>query len=110
MGGVYWFRMVDREDFIRRVTYLAADGLPNDLTGYSAEFSIEVPGAVILTVTSGSGITLGGPTGTIDIKVSASAFAAALPFTSANYSLILTDTNCDKRCLVSGQFSKGGQL
>jgi hypothetical protein len=110
MGGVYWFRIVDREAFVRRLTYLAADGLPYDLTGYSAQFTIEIPGTVILTAASGSGITLGGATGTIDINVPASAFAAALPFTSANYSLMLTPPGGSPRCLVSGQFSKGGQL
>ena len=109
MAGVYWFRIVEGEDFIRRVTYFGADGVtPVDLTGYSAQFDIDIRGNPIISVTSGHGVTLGGADGTIDIKVPASTIAAAQDFSSAQYRLLLTDLTGSVSCLLHGLFSKEG--
>lgn len=53
-----------------------------NLTGYSARMQVRATAAspdTILSLTNGSGITLGGAAGTIDILVSATATAALTP-------------------------------
>ena len=63
------------------LTY-AIGGTAVNLTGYTAAMQVrENPSssATILSVTSGSGITLGGTAGTIDVSVSSSTMGSATP-------------------------------
>lgn len=61
------------------MTYTSGDSTPQDLTDYTARMqartSYDAPTAA-LSLTNGSGITLGGTAGTIDLLVSASTTAA----------------------------------
>lgn len=86
------------------VTYQDPDGNAIDLTGYDAtlgvkrEFSDETE---VLTLTSGSGLTLGGTAGTIDIVMTA-AQTADLTGTY-RYTLTVTPSGGDPEHLVSGR-------
>jgi hypothetical protein len=64
--------------FNRVITWNDSDGDPVDLGGYTARMQVRqryVSTSTVLSLTSGSGITLGGALGTITLLVSASATA-----------------------------------
>jgi hypothetical protein len=56
------------------LTYLDGDGDPIDLTAHTARMQVRnsFGAAAVLSLASGTGITLGGTAGTIDIQVAAS--------------------------------------
>jgi len=67
------------------ITYTDGDGDPIDLTDYSARMQVRqsyTSTDTVLDLTDGSGITLGGTAGTIDVQVGATATAgvAALQY------------------------------
>jgi hypothetical protein len=73
------------------ISYEDEDGDPVDLTGCTACMDIRETkdaGAVIKTIDSDSGITLGGAAGTIDLEISA-ADTRDMSFTKAYYDLEL---------------------
>jgi hypothetical protein len=92
--------------FRRTLTY-TLDELPVDLTGYSSRLQVrqayysENP---IVSLVSGSGITIGGSAGTIDILISASA-TSNLPAGTHVYDLeIISPSNIVDR-LIEGTFN-----
>ena len=114
MSGVYWFRIVKGEDFNRSVTYYPnstpdALGSPANLTGYSADFYIDLDNAEIIHKISPTNITLGGIAGTIQILIPAATFAGVEDFSEASYRLLLTPPAGGPFCLLSGQFTKEGE-
>ena len=93
-------------DFNMSVTYDDATGQPINLTLYSAKMQIRAgysePDAVI-TLTNGSGITLGGAAGTVGIKVTAAQNALLTGSKSYVYDLVLTSSSNVVR-LVEGTY------
>ena len=81
-------------------------GTAVNLTGYTAAMQVrENPSssATVLSLTNGSGITLGGTAGTIAVAVSASTMGAATPGFYA-YDLELTSGSTVTR-LIQGKFT-----
>lgn len=90
--GVDWPGPVDVGANVTWVTGTSlADAVAVDLTGYTAAMKIRArPGSpVLLSLTSSSGITLGGTAGTILVDITA-AQTAALPAGLHVYDLTLT--------------------
>jgi hypothetical protein len=92
--------------FRRTLTY-TLDEVPVDLTGYSSRLQVreayysEDP---VVSLVSGSGITIGGSAGTIDILISASA-TSTFPTGTHVYDLeIISPSNIVDR-LVEGTFN-----
>lgn len=103
--------------FRKRLTLLQGDddSAPRDITGCTAVMTIRVAprGTVLFTLnTTGSGITLGGAAGTIDLYISATDTLSfdgwASP--SAIYDLSITDTSTsgDTEPLLWGVFRVEG--
>ena len=66
MPGQFAFSVRAGDTFSRTVTWKDAAGAPVDLTGYAAEFTVtDSAGAVVLALTVGQGVTLGGAAGTV---------------------------------------------
>ena len=91
--------------FNRRLTY-KIDGVPVNLNGYTSRLQVRethYAQETIVALTSGSGITLGGSAGTIDLLISASATAA---FNAGNfvYDLEIQSTNGTIDRLIEGSF------
>ena len=78
--------------FSQLIQWKDKNGTPVDLTGYTAKFQIRSSpddATPIVSLTSSSGITLGGANGTIAISISDAA-TAVYTFTKAHYDLLLT--------------------
>jgi hypothetical protein len=91
--------------FNRRLTY-KIDDVPVNLSGYSSRLQVRethYAEETIVALTSGSGITLGGSAGTIDLLISASTTAA---FNAGNfvYDLEIQSTNGTIDRLIEGSF------
>ena len=91
--------------FNRRLTY-KIDDVPVNLNGYTSRLQVRgthYAQETIVALTSGSGITLGGSAGTIDLLISASATAA---FNAGNfvYDLEIQSTNGTIDRLIEGSF------
>lgn len=91
-------------DFSLPLTWKDNAGTPYNLTGYTAAFQIRASaadtGTPLLSLTDGSGITLGGAAGTIDIDIT----NAQNNFGQRTmvYDLILTDSLGSKHPLIKG--------
>lgn len=89
------------------LTWKDENGVVIDITGYSAAMqirdSINDTGTPLLSLTDGSGITLGGAAGTIDIVISKTQnnFGQKTLF----YDLIMTDTLGQDTMLIKGTFT-----
>lgn len=73
------------------ITWKNSDGTAIDLTGYSARLQVResvTASSTVISLTSGSGITLGGTAGTISLLLSATD-TAALTFEKGVYDLEL---------------------
>ena len=91
--------------FSRRLTY-KIDDIPVNLTGYSSRLQVRethYDTETIASLVSGSGITLGGSAGTIDILIAASATALFDAGTWV-YDLEIESTNGTIDRLVEGNF------
>lgn len=93
----------------RIVTWVDADGNAVDLTGYTATFKIwasrqvaAAAGATLLSLSNGSGLTLGGTAGTVQIDITA-AQTAALSFLTAYYALKVTSGSAVVTRLLEGK-------
>lgn len=78
MTAVYPFTAGQGETFDRTITW-EIDGTPVNLTGYTARMQIRKTHkstSAVVSLTSSSGLTLGGSAGTIQIVISATATAA----------------------------------
>jgi hypothetical protein len=82
------------------------DGTVWNLTGYTAAMQVRkatTSSTAILSLTSGSGITLGGSAGTVAVTASASTMAS-LPAGTWVYDLELTSGNGTVYAILSGKF------
>jgi hypothetical protein len=79
--GIYNITCPEGATFDRTFT-LTVDGTPQNLTGYTAAMQVRESlnaTSTILSLTTGSGITLGGSAGTIAIAISAATTAGFVP-------------------------------
>lgn len=79
MAGTLNLTLAQGSTWSVTLTYKDANGAAINLSGYSAAMQVRVSHAAtstVLSLTSGSGITLGGAAGTITISVTAIATAA----------------------------------
>lgn len=91
-------------DFRKSILLEQPAGTPVNLTGYTARMMIRSNYAdanPLISLTSSSGITLGGTAGTMEISIPA-ATTAALSAGLAAYDLELTDTLTKKIRLLQG--------
>lgn len=85
---------------------VALDGSPKDLTGFSAAMQVRETfdsSATVVSLTNGSGITLGGVLGTINVIVSSSA-TSAIPAGYYSYDLEITSGAGVRDRLLEGKF------
>ena len=89
--------------FSKRVQILDEDGLPLNLSGYTANLvaRTEPGGSVLLTLDTSSGITLGGVNGTIDLFLS-DEDTDAISWKSALYTLSLIDSGGNSGYVLYG--------
>lgn len=88
----------------QRVLWTNASSVPVDITGYTAHMQIRRSddyAAVMVDLTNGSGLTLGGTLGTIDILLT-SAQTAAFDTWRAVYDLTLIAPSGDRTRLLEG--------
>lgn len=86
-------------------------GIDLDLTGYSAAMQVRESAdadAVLLSLTNGSGIALGGTAGTIGVTIASTA-TASIPAGSYSYDLELNSGSTITR-LLQGAFNVTGNV
>lgn len=88
-------------------TWSTADGTAVDLQGYTASVRIGAGGNAAVTLTQGSGITLGGAAGTIQIVVSATQTSGLTVSTANRWELDLTAGDGTVTRLLSGSVYLG---
>jgi hypothetical protein len=92
--------------FRRTLTY-TLDDLPIDLSGYSSRLQVRqayYSTEALISLVSGSGITVGGSAGTIDIFIS-NTDTSNLPVGSHVYDLEIISPSLDVDRLIEGRFS-----
>ena len=100
MSAATRLHLIPGTTFRRRITW-RADGLNVDLTGSSATFSaMDRDGVSLIALSVGSGITIGGAAGTIDLHLAASASADFIG--DGTYRLHITEAGGDERDLLAG--------
>lgn len=102
--------------FKRKLVYRDPAGQPIDLTGWAAKFQVRDEfnsATALVSLTEANGITLGGATGEIEIRISDEAAAAIAlanvgnafpPTMRAVYDLTLTDAAGDTFRIIEGLF------
>ena len=106
IAGTFDFIIEEGAVFDETIVWYDSDGALVDLTGYSAEMEIRKnwnDSTALATLTSASGITLGGVAGTIRLRMT-SAVTRALDFDRAVYDLELSpsgaaDMNASTDCI-----------
>lgn len=100
----YDFTIFQGATFDRTITWRDGNGQEVNLTGYTARLQVRdrVGGEVLLDLSTGDGITLGGPAGTIALAISA-VDTAALRFSQAVYDLELTSAGDEVTRLMQGK-------
>ncbi len=89
--------------FRKTITWTQSNNQPVDLTGCSAVMQIrDSSQALILQLTVGSGITLGGTNGTIELFISA---ATTSTMESGKYEINVTLANTDVVKFLKGTFT-----
>ena len=106
------FQVVQGDTFTIRVTYTNPNGTPINLTGFTAKMDVrDQPGGKILcaSIASGSGITITGSQGLLDIEFSP---AQTRKFTmpSAAYQLKVTSSSGQQTTILRGYFSVSGAV
>ena len=94
------------------LTWRNPDQSPIDVTGYTAKMQVRVSksdSTAVLTLQTGSGITLGGTAGTITLNASATA-TNSLDAGTFVYDLELTSSNGTVTRLIEGSFTVSGQV
>lgn len=87
MPGQHTFRVEPGDTWVTTLTWTDSAGALVNLTGYSATLTIRsVDGTTLTTLTSGSGITLGGAAGTIAISKATAGIAQGYH----TYELVMT--------------------
>lgn len=104
-AGNYNISVEQYSTFLLPITWFAAGGAVQNLTGFTASLEVKSKeGSVLLTLTSTNGqIALGGIAGTITLSLSASV-TSALPPASYDYDLLITDSTGIKTRLLQGLF------
>lgn len=92
--------------FRQRYTLLSGQtkqsATPKDLTNFTGEFKVMRGTTTLLTLTDGSGLTLGGVEGTIDLYLS-NTDTSNLTWSAATYTLAIIDgSNSDKNFILYG--------
>jgi len=104
VAGRHDFDLVAGTDFAVSLEWLGSDGIPIDLTGWSANCQVRNwPGGDLLAdmSTAGGQITLGGTAGTITLSLPA-ADTAGIPAGVAKYDLLMTNLTPATSCLLFG--------
>src|SRR4051812_16052332 len=94
-------------DFIYTLTYLSGDAGSSavDLSGWTGTMPIKNKGGTtLMTLGIGSGLTLGGAAGTVNMHITA-VETAALTWKTADYELFLTDLTSVTYILLRGTFT-----
>jgi hypothetical protein len=108
LPGTHTFTARVGDVFYRKLRYEDLNGTPIDLTGWSASFIARRSrrGAVIVALSDGEGITLGGSAGTIEMYIPATATDAWQSVTG-EYDLNLVPASGDEDAftLLSGTFT-----
>lgn len=105
MPGTLDFTCPQGTTFERTLTY-KADGTPVNLSGYSARMQVRLnyqSASPVLSLASGSGITISGSAGTIALLVSASTTSAMSPSTYV-YDLEIQSGGGEVSRLIEGRF------
>ena len=103
-ANTYELRFNKTESLNLSLAYLEDDGTtPINLTGFTASFVVKDKpgGSTVATLTSGSGITLGGTAGTIVINRTPSQ-TTAWKLDRGAYELTVTSSGGDARVLLQG--------
>lgn len=104
--GTHNFEILQGETWTRTLTW-KVDGTAVDLTGYTARMQVrqKVTSAdTLLSLTSASGITLGGSAGTITLSVSA-VDTAAMTWREGVYDLELVSGGGEVTRLIEGRIT-----
>lgn len=89
----------------RRTLTWKVDGTAVNLTLYTAAMQIrDTKGKLLASITSSSGITLGGYAGTIALLI-AKSVTSAMPSGSHDYDLELTSSGGETTPLIAGKFN-----
>lgn len=109
MAGTFNIKIEKGATYNRVITWYAdlAKTELVDLTGFTALLQVrkEEDSPVILSLTSSSGITLGGAAGTIEIEITKTQTQALQKFLNAKYQLKLTDSGGSVSRLLEGTFT-----
>ena len=107
--GVYKIQIKQGVTLLLPMTWSAGGVLVN-LTGFAAKMQVQDDtGAILVTLTNGSGITLGGIAGTILLTIDASV-TATFPVAEYAYDLRLTDSLGVVGYLIEGVFAVQGRV
>ena len=112
MAGTYDITCEQGATFNLVLTWRNPDQSPVDLTGYIGKMQVRASKAdasAVLTLETGSGITLGGTSGTVTLNASATA-TGALDAGTYVYDLELTSSGGNVTRLVEGAFTVSGQV
>ena len=104
-AGYYKIKTKESRTFDQTFTY-KIDGTPVNLTGYSATMKVRPSSRsrqILLTLTAGSGLTLGGAAGTVRVKITG-AQNSALGAGVFYYDIELLATNSDEIDFLEGQY------
>jgi hypothetical protein len=96
--GFYDISCPQGATFSKRLSFLVSN-VPLDLTGYSARLQVRESysaSSAVLSLTAGTGITLGGTAGTIDLLVASTATAALTPGQYVYDLELVNDTTVDR--------------
>lgn len=102
----------DADDTFLR-TFLQSNGVPIDFTGFTAKMKIrqtqDPSSSTILTLSTGSGLTLGGTAGTLSISLT-SAQTLAMGFGTYYYDIMLIDGLGGQSFIMGGPFIVGATV
>lgn len=104
--GTHNFEILQGETWTRTLTWKISGALV-DLTGYTARMQVRrkvTSDSTLLSLTSGSGITLGGSAGTITLSVSATD-TAAMTWREGKYDLELVASDGTVTRLLEGRIT-----
>ena len=109
--GTYNITAYQGANFDRTFT-ITQSGTALNLTGYTSAMQVREAAdstATLLSLTSGTGITLGGTAGTIDVAITASQ-SSAIPAGSFAYDLEITSGAGQVTRLLQGGFTVSGNV
>jgi hypothetical protein len=105
LGNTYNMTIDQGATFELRVTWKDPDGVPINLSGYTARMQIRdtySSATPLVSITSGSGITLGGTAGTVDLLIPAETTSALNAPLSGVYDLEIVNGGTVVTRLIQG--------